>query len=572
MKVQVDIELIDGLKSGVQAPKTSLKIAAKPFDSVQSLKQRILAVEPIPFPQELQLDGKPLADDERLGDIGVGDGQTLRLIVRASEDIFVRQLAELLEAKPLSATELGLLYCHQRGASAKEALAAIGSDEQLPEFLKRHKRFTTQDGGLISLCKQEASCTVDKRLSSISEGQEDEADLTNYCINVNISMKTQSGNIEECAVQLTVNKAQTVQKVCERALAAECIPFAPQDVVFQGQVLPAAERLGTCKVNEGATVHLDMKISHQSLVRQLADVLKDRSLSVVELGDHYCYRFGAPVSRALQLLGLRGRLRDFLKANAAFSIESGLVVLQQAKSAKETAANEGYLKLHEDITSCPSIKQAQSALDMTIKAASEGSFLSIARVIRGGSVGQGTAIKGNTDAKAMLLLNGMPPVGREKWMLPLLHALAAALWHALSGKAKDVVVKGDAVHVQFEGVGPIEISLDAVAGPAALAAERTARFFEKQPVPAKITMKLLKWWRDQKSWRDVQFRPSDLLLEVLAAEVAATLPSDQDEAMEKAMELMANIKTCRLADPADPAINLVDEAFDSRQMAELATK
>jgi len=85
-------------------------------------------------------------------------------------------------------------------------------------------------------------------------------------------------------------------------------------------------------------------------------------------------------------------------------------------------------------------------------------------------------------------------------------------------------------------------------------------------------MKLLKWWRNQQSWRDVQFRPSDLLLEVLAAEVAATLPSDQDEAMEKAMELMANIKTCRLADPADPAINLVDEAFDSRQMAELATK
>mmetsp|Transcript_92937 Transcript_92937/g.165267 ORF Transcript_92937/g.165267 Transcript_92937/m.165267 type:complete len:575 (-) Transcript_92937:170-1894(-) len=572
MKVQVNIDFTDGLKSGVQPPKTSLKLAVKSFDSVQSLKQRLITLEPIPFPdQELRLDGKRLADDQRLGDAGVSDGQTLHLVVRASEDVFVKQLAELLEDKPLSATELGLLYCHQHGASAKQALTAIGSDEQLLDFLKRHKRFSLQDGGLVSLCKQATSDTIDKRLSSIVEGQEDDT-VSNYCISLNIRVKTQSGNAEQSQVQLNVTSAQTVQSVCERALAAECIPFTHQDVVFQGQRLEAAEQLRKCNVTEGATLHLEMRISQESLVHQLADLLKDRSLSTVELGDHYCYRFGTPVSRALKLLGLRGQLKDFLKAHTAFTIESGLVVVQQAFSAKETAANEGYLKVNEDITGCSSIQQAKSALDLTIKAACEGSFLSVARVVRGGSVGRGTAIEGNADAKAMLLLNGMPPVGREKWMLPLLHALASALWQTLAGKAKDIAVKGDAVHVKFEG-SSIELSLDAVAGPAALAAERTARFFEKQPLPAKITMKLLKWWRNQQSWKDVQFRPSDLILEVLAAQVAETLPADQDQAMQKAMELMANFKTCRLADPADPSVNLADdEAFDSRQMMELAIK
>jgi len=49
--------------------------------------------------------------------------------------------------------------------------------------------------------------------------------------------------------------------------------------------------------------------------------------------------------------------------------------------------------------------------------------------------------------------------------------------------------------------------------------ERT-QFVAKQPGHVKVTIRLLKWWRDQQSWSCALTRPSDAILELVAIYVA----------------------------------------------------
>lgn len=588
MKVQVSIEFASDSKLAAQNTTSTLNLAVKPFDSVQSLKQRIGLVEPIPFPdQELKLDKKTLSDDERFGDLGIQEGQALRLIVRASEDTLVGQLRDLLKARPLSVSELGLLYCHQHGATAAQALKALNCEEQLTDFIHRQKCFIAQDAGLVSLHEVKEPEKVEKSLSSIREGKYEyqaASEVEDLSVRVRVTVKTQSGNVDRGEVTLKASPAQTMQSLCERALATELVPFTEQAVLLQGeQAVEPARALGHAGVREGEVLNLEVEASQEALKAQLAGILKDRDLSVVELGDHYCYRFGAPASRALKLLGLRGQLKEFLKAHAdCFSIVSGLVSLKQEAvdlDAKESTCslNKRYLELHSHITSSDNIQEASRALDLTIKAASEGSFLSVSRADRGGSVGRGTAIDGSVDAQGLLLLSGMPPVGREVWLPPLLTALATFLRQELAGKAEDIFVKGDSVFIRFQGCISVELSMEAVAGPLALESERRARFFNKQPMPSKITMRLLKWWSNQQSWKDASSCPPDLLLELLVAHAEAThtpAARDQTQAVERVLSLAADLDQSQATWPEEFKSYLKDvaEVFDHRQLAMLAAE
>jgi len=327
MKVQVNIEYPQGHQC--EAPHLSLEVKA--FDSVASLKQRLALVEPIPFEQDLVLGNEVLTDPQKFGDIRLQEGQQLRLLVRASEDAFCKQLAKLLEDRPLSVSELGLLYCHQFGASARQALDILGSQEELGDFIGHAKVFAVDKGGLVGLSQHQASSA--QRLESISEAQELEP-ASFLAVQVLLTVRSASGCLEQATVSLKASSTDSVQSLCQRALEAECIPFETEEVVFQGQVLDLQQSLSKCKVGEGSQLHLAVTASPEQLLEQLAAVLKPRSgkgksLSVTELSDHYCYRFGTPTFRALRLLGLKCQLKEFLKMHPdCFALEAGCVSLK----------------------------------------------------------------------------------------------------------------------------------------------------------------------------------------------------------------------------------------------------
>merc|ERR1719235_591050 len=129
---------------------------------------------------------------------------------------------------------------------------------------------------------------------------------------------------------------------------------------------------------------------------------------------------------------------------------------------------------------------------------------------------------------------------------------------------------------------------------AAAFAKEKAQFIAKQPGQVKVTMRLLKWWRDQQQWSSELARPSDDILELVAVYSAVqTKPADQRAAVANAMSLMARFPELRvvwsnyygkddiwspllhqrplLMDPTNPYVNVADpQAFDATELVHLA--
>jgi hypothetical protein len=119
-------------------------------------------------------------------------------------------------------------------------------------------------------------------------------------------------------------------------------------------------------------------------------------------------------------------------------------------------------------------------------------------------------------------------------------------------------------------------------------------FVSKQPGQVKVTMRLLKWWRDQQQWTSEYTTPSDDVLELIAVYSALqTKPKDQRTSIANAMSLMARFNELRivwsnyygkeeigapllqqrplLMDPVNPYINVADpQRFDSSELMSLA--
>ncbi|CAJ1382559.1 unnamed protein product [Effrenium voratum] len=499
--------------------RSRLTLVVKPSDTVKRLKQRVALVEPLPFPdQELQLDGKTLEDEQRLEMLG---DVSLRLIVRATSRAFCIQLAELLKARAVPVVELALLYSHKHGATVKHALSILGFQGSLSEFLGEQKQFSVAESGLVS-------CTGFEEEKLEKEKEKEKPFSINACLRV----KSTLGNAVEVSKALLVQSGSTVQQLQRRLLEAELIPFEAAQVTLADQVLAGQCQLGSYGVKAGDALTMTLEISKDMLLHQLAGLFEGRGLSVTELGNLYCYRHGAPVTRALELLGLRGTTKDFLKENKEhFSLQSGCVTLKETRpNAAEGELNRRYLDLDAEISSRPAVQEASAALETAIKTATEGSFLSVHKALRGGAVGRGTAVEGSCDAEALLVVKGMPEVERGTWMPPLLMALVVALQDMGSG---DASVVGDSVRLRFPGF-EVRLSLDAPSGPLALGAERRQRGAARLAPATKVTMRLLKWWRNQQQWSD-RCRPGDELLEELVASTADTTPGDQVEAVRAAL-------------------------------------
>merc|ERR1719174_837511 len=122
-----------------------------------------------------------------------------------------------------------------------------------------------------------------------------------------------------------------------------------------------------------------------------------------------------------------------------------------------------------------------------------------------------------------------------------------------------------------------------------LTRERT-QFVARQPSSVKVTIRLVKWWRDQQEWYGPLARPSDELLELAAIYSAIqTKPADQKVAIANLMSLLSRFDQMRvvwsnhyskdtvwtpllrqrplLMDPANPYINVADpKTFDCNEL------
>lgn len=253
---------------------------------------------------------------------------------------------------------------------------------------------------------------------------------------------------------------------------------------------------------------------------------------------------------------------------------------------------------------------AQTLTDI-IEVVTDKLFLNVASVAKGGSVGKGTAINGVTDAEVVFFLKGLPPCQHSKWTPALLKSVAGVLTEHFSNDngIEGIETTEDSVHMKVKGCVEVDLRFSPEFGDykeviQAMSQQRPdlrkhfnialvkdkVQFVSKQPGQVKVTMRLLKWWRDQQRWSSALKTPSDDILELVAVYSALTTkPRDQRTAIANAMSLMAKFDELRivwsnyyekeeiwspllqqrplLMDPVNPFVNVANpQSFDASEL------
>jgi len=519
-------------------------------ETVQSVKERIAASQLIAFPdQDLVLNGKVLEETKTLADYDVEDSNSLDFVINATEDSLAQQLSELLQARDLTADELGLLYCYKHGVSISQALKTIGFTEKFPDFIKQQKQLLIENGR-VSLIRSDTKmkpfCASDE-IKKILQENGGHMDIQSLC-----SKFTQKFNV---SIQSVVNMRPAEYLEKEKDLFA---------VAGRGQV--------SLRSNE------QQKSSKET----------------------------QPQPRAQQ------QQRDEGKAVQARSpVDNG----PSGAQVSESSDSQEYLELHNTISGRAFNAKVAQTLNDIVEVVTEKSFLNIAQVLKGGSVGKGTAITGTTDAEVVFFLKGMPIGQQSKWLPPLLKAVAGVLTQHLNigHGVEDICTTDDSVHMKVKGCVEVDLrfSPDFETYSEVIQAmgkqcpdmrkhfntalvNDQVQFVSKQPGQVKVTMRLLKWWRNQQRWSSALTTPSDEILELIAVYSALqTKPRDQRMAIANAMSLMARFEELRivwsnyydkediwspllqqrplLMDPVNPYVNVANpQSFDASELMSLA--
>eukprot|EP00435_Cladocopium_sp_Y103_P013133 s1714_g3.t1 len=328
----------------------------------------------------------------------------------------------------------------------------------------------------------------------------------------------------------------------ERVATVSLVPFPDQVLSLDQQALPDDALLAGCGVEEGSSLVLSAVPSVDALLRQLEELLSSREMSKDELCLLYCYKHGVSVSQVLKVLGLR-HLEELLSLgkSSRIQVESSRWRLgtdadpraAMAKgAAKQISENQRYVDLHSSICSRAFNSKAARALVELVEDLEQILPLNIHQAVKGGSMGKGTATSAGPklpDAEVVFFLHASNPetLVREKWLPPLLKASADILKTKYQVELMEDSLRLHSlptlrVTLRFApAMSLIQTKALAKQNPSSWRlfqcsfVEQRVHFVAKQPGSVKMTIRLLKWWRDQQDWSAPLYEPSDEILELL---------------------------------------------------------
>ena len=248
--------------------------------------------------------------------------------------------------------------------------------------------------------------------------------------------------------------------------------------------------------------------------------------------------------------------------------------------------------------------------------------MNLRRIEKGGGLAKGTAIVGDSGAELVLFVEGLQLAERDRWLPALAAGVAATLSQNLLGRqhvsgvraAADGSVRlsttgglGEVRLLFSQEFGGYSEALKALkhqkpeaarsGGETAFVAQRV-RFVQRQPLAVKATVRMLKYWRRERQWSSDSTRPSDDMLELIAADVVGKRrPVDLRCAVDATIAALADFERLEvhawplasrcyregdvpklllkqkplLLDPTNPLANLADAScFQSAEMIAFA--
>jgi hypothetical protein len=284
----------------------------------------------------------------------------------------------------------------------------------------------------------------------------------------------------------------------------------------------------------------------------------------------------------------------------------------------ESVDCQQFTDLHNTIHSRQFNSKIVQSLNDLVGSLSDTIFLEIDHVVTGGSIGKGTAITGDATAQVVLFIGDLPTTGQESWYPSLLKAVTGFISVDFQNEhgIESVNIAEDCIKLRTRGPSnPLDVDLylsptyenyqhavqvlrelgpDARRACAPAFVKERTQFVSRQPSSAKITIRLMKWWRDQQEWYGRVSRPSDEILELTAIYSAVqTKPENQKQAIANLMSLLSRFDQMRvvwsnyyskddvwapllrqrplLMDPTNPFVNVAEpQVFDSSELMVLA--
>jgi len=282
-------------------------------------------------------------------------------------------------------------------------------------------------------------------------------------------------------------------------------------------------------------------------------------------------------------------------------------------------SDQMYQDLHESISSRTFNSRVAQNLNAVVEFVKGNVCVDFANIVKGGAVGKGTAINGCSDGEVTVYLNVLPHDKLQKWIPGLLKSVAAMLNASLDSvtpmtaitkvTATDTSVQLERPNmtVDFRFCTNVDSYAQTIEVMKSLApadrkfleatfAREQVALVSKQPSQVKVTMRLMKWWREQQNWKSALNRPSDYLLELVCIHVHQQFrPANQHQAITSALNLLSHFDEMRvvwtnhygksdvwaplllhrplLLDPVNPFANVADPTiFEPRQMMTLASQ
>jgi len=537
------------LKTAEKDSATSkFEVHVSSSDTIGSVKEKVAASQLIAFPEHtLMFNGEKMDEAKTLSECGIKESSALDFVLEATEESIVKQLTELLKSRDLTCDELGLLYCYKHGVSTNQALKTIGIDAKLGDFIKGRKEFVLE-GAKISMVRDDTTLkplSVANQLEQILREHGPTMEVTALC-------------------------SKFIQKF--HVSVANVVQMRPMDFIMQEKEKFALIGASQVTLKE----------------------FEAREKSKVEGSSLRMARSRSPqASRPQRQSPPRSR---------------------PAQTPQIEQNDEMYQELHNKISSRSFNSRVAQALSTVKEVVEEKSFLNVVEVVKGGSVGKGTAITDCEDAELVFFVKGLPTEGHQKWLPPLLRSVQSTLVENLpADMATSIDCTEDSVRMSVKGTITVHLRFSpafesyvktvqalGALGPYArkpfepsFVKERT-QFVAKQPGHVKVTMRLMKWWRDQQAWSCALTRPSDFVLELIAIYASQQCGKvTQAQMIANCMSLLSRFDQLRvvwsnyydpsdvwsplmlqkplLMDPVNPFSNVADpQDFDARELMAFA--
>jgi 2'-5'-oligoadenylate synthetase/2'-5'-oligoadenylate synthase-like protein len=561
MNIQVSVKTME---KGAATAKVEMTVT--PAETVRSVKEKVAAAQLIAFPEhKLVCGGEKLDEKKTLGDCGVTEASAVEFVLEATEDSVVTQLKELLKSRDLTCDELGLLYCYKHGVSTNQALKTIGIEMKLADFIKDRKEFVLE-GGKISMVRDDTSLkplSVADQLEQILKENGPTMEVTALC-------------------------SKFIQKF--HVSVANVVQMRPLDFIMKEKTKFALVGNNMVTLKE---------FEKQEKAKQEKAKVEGSALRMARSRSPQTSRAPPPAPWKQQEAPKR-RSPSPPRRPATQQIEQN---------------EDLYQELHTKISSRSFNSRVAQALSSIKEIVEQHCFLNVVDVVKGGSVGKGTAITDCEDAELVFFVKGLPTEGHQKWMAPLLRSVKATLsLNFPSDLLASMDCTDDSVRMDVKGGLVVNVRFSpafenyvetvqalGMLGPYArkpfepsFVKERT-QFVAKQPGHVKVTMRLMKWWRDQQAWSCPLTTPSDYVLELIVIYAAQQCGKvAQAQMIANCMSLLARFDQLRvvwsnyydpsdvwsplmlqkplLMDPVNPFTNVADpQDFDARELMSFAS-